>query len=291
MVPALSPTTWARYRFQWGMRTFVMGILNITPDSFSGDGLAPNGIVTPSVIHAAVASAQRMVEDGADLIDVGGESSRPETVGTPPLTVDDERARVVPVIKALAAALPAHIPLSIDTYKASVAQAALDAGASMVNDIFGLRRDPEMASVVAERGVPVILMSNQRDEPRHDVVSDVIRQLSRSIELALAADIPWEHLIVDPGIGFGLKDAENLEILWRLNDLRALGRPILIGTSRKSIIGRVLDALPENDRLEGTAATVALAIARGADIVRVHDVRSMARVARMSDAVVRGWSP
>lgn len=291
MVPALSPTTWARYRFQWGTRTFVMGILNITPDSFSGDGLAPNGIVTPSVIHAAVASAQRMVEDGADLIDVGGESSRPETVGTPPLTVDDERARVVPVIKALAAALPAHIPLSIDTYKASVAQAALDAGASMVNDIFGLRRDPEMASVVAERGVPVILMSNQRDEPRHDVVSDVIRQLSRSIELALAADIPWEHLIVDPGIGFGLKDAENLEILWRLNDLRALGRPILIGTSRKSIIGRVLDALPENDRLEGTAATVALAIARGADIVRVHDVRSMARVARMSDAVVRGWSP
>ena len=289
MFPSPAPTRWAGHELVWGQRTYVMGVLNITPDSFSRDGLAPSGVATPAVVAATVAQAREMVADGADLIDVGGESTRPATEGAPPLDARAERERVVPVIEALAAAQPAHIPISIDTYKAEVAAAALDAGAAMVNDVWGLRRDPRMASLVAERGVPVVLMSNQRGETRHDALGDVARQLARSADLALAAGIPWDHLILDPGIGFGLGAAENLEVLRRLGELRALGRPLLVGTSRKSFIGKVLGGLPEEDRLEGTAATVALSIAAGADVVRVHDVRQMARVARMADAIVRGW--
>jgi dihydropteroate synthase len=192
------------------------------------------------------------------------------------------------VIAALTAVLPPSVILSIDTYKASVAEAALDAGAALVNDITGLHSDVRMAGVVAARQVPVVMMSNLRGKPRHDPVSDVLRQLSISIEVALAAGIPWERLILDPGFGFGLAGAENLRVLSRLRELRALGRPLLIGTSRKAHIGLVLGT-PVDDRLEGTAATVALGIAQGADIVRVHDVRQIARVVRMSDAVVRGW--
>jgi dihydropteroate synthase len=265
-----------------------MGILNITPDSFSQDGLAADGVANDAVVAAAIARAQQMVADGAEMLDIGGESTRPSTTGAPPLDAAIERGRVVPVIAALAATLPPSVILSIDTYKASVAEAALDAGASLVNDITGLHSDARMAGVVAGRRVPVVMMSNLRGKPRHEPVSDVLRQLSTSIEVALAAGIPWEHLILDPGFGFGLAGAENLRVLSRLRELRALGRPLLIGTSRKAHIGLVLGT-PVDDRVEGTAATVALGIAQGADIVRVHDVRQMARVVRMSDAVVRGW--
>jgi dihydropteroate synthase len=266
-----------------------MGILNVTPDSFSHDGLAPEGADRERVVAAAVEQARRMVVDGADMLDIGGESTRPVTEGAPPLSEEIERARVIPVIQALAAALPPEIILSIDTYKASVARAALAAGASLVNDIWGLRADPDMARLLAERGVPVILMSNVRGQPRRDPLSDVTRQLAGSLQMALDAGIAWEKIILDPGFGFGLAGAENLQVLARLGELRALGRPILAGTSRKSHIGLVLGTEVE-DRLEGTAATVALSIAQGADIVRVHDVQQMARVARMADAVVRGWS-
>ncbi|HEV7129571.1 MAG TPA: dihydropteroate synthase, partial [Ktedonobacterales bacterium] len=222
-------------------------------------------------------------------IDVGGESTRPVTADAPPLDALVERDRVVPVIEALADALPARVLISVDTYKASVARAAMTAGAVMVNDVWGMRHDPEMAAVVAERGVPVVVMSNLRGQPRHDALSDVLRQLARSIDLALEAGISWDCLIVDPGIGFGLHPAENLAVLRRLDAIAALGRPVLVGTSRKATVGTVLGGPPEDDRLEGTAATVALCIARGADVVRVHDVREMALVARMADAVVRGW--
>lgn len=282
------PTIWNGHALAWGSRTYVMGILNITPDSFSRDGLALEGMSREEVVRAAVAKARCMVEDGADLLDVGGKSTRPGTVGLPPLDEAVERARVVPVIEALAAELPPHLLISIDTYKASVARAALDAGAHLVNDVFGLRYDPAIASLVAERAVPVVLMSNLRGQPRREPVADVLRQLSSSLEHALAAGIAWERIILDPGLGFGLAGAENLEVLRRLGELRALARPLLVGTSRKAHIGLVLGT-PVEDRLEGTAATVALAIAGGADIVRVHDVRQIARVARMSDAVVRGW--
>ena len=285
---SLPPTTWGRHTLAWGAKTWVMGILNITPDSFSQDGLAADGAATDAVVASAVARARQMVSDGAELLDIGGESTRPATVDAPPLDAAIERGRVVPVIAALAAALPPSVILSIDTYKASVAEAALDAGASLVNDITGLYGDARMVELVAGRRVPVVMMSNLRGRQRYDPVSDVLRRLSGSIELALAAGIPWEHLILDPGFGFGLAGAENLRVLARLRAIRALGRPLLIGTSRKSHIGLVLGT-PVDDRVEGTAATVALGIAQGADIVRVHDVRQMARVVRMSDAVVRGW--
>lgn len=288
MTDALAPTTWGQHSLAWGTKTWVMGILNITPDSFSQDGLAADGVATDAIVATAVARARQMVADGAEMLDIGGESTRPTTEDQPPLDAAIERGRVVPVIAALAATLPPSVILSIDTYKASVAEAALDVGASLVNDITGLHADPQLAHLVAARRVPVVLMSNLRGKPRHEPVSDVLRQLSTSIELALAARIPWEHLILDPGFGFGLAGAENLRVLARLREVRVLGRPLLIGTSRKAHIGLVLGT-PVDDRLEGTAATVALGIAQGADIVRVHDVRQIARVARMSDAVVRGW--
>jgi len=288
-ISPLAPTAWGRHRLEWGRHTYIMGILNITPDSFSHDGLAPEGADRERVVAAAVEQARQMVADGADMLDIGGESTRPVTEGAAPLAEEIERARVIPVIQALAAALPPEVILSIDTYKASVARAALDAGATLVNDIWGLRADPGMARLVAERGVPVILMSNVRGQPRRDPLSDVTRQLAGSLQMALDAGIAWEKIILDPGFGFGLAGAENLSVLARLGELRALGRPILSGTSRKSHIGLALGTQVE-DRLEGTAATVALSIAQGADIVRVHDVKQMARVARMADAVVRGWS-
>lgn len=283
-----APTTWDQHSLAWGTKTWVMGILNITPDSFSQDGLAADGVASDAVVAAAVARARQMVADGAEMLDIGGESTRPATVSEPPLDAAIERGRVVPVIAALAAVLPPSVILSIDTYKASVAEAALDAGASLVNDITGLHADPQMADFMAARRVPVVLMSNLRGKPRHEPVSDVLRQLSGSIERALTAGILWEHLILDPGFGFGLAGAENLRVLARLREIRSLGRPLLIGTSRKAHIGLVLGT-PVDDRVEGTAATVALGIAQGADIVRVHDVRQIARVVRMSDAVVRGW--
>lgn len=277
--------------FDWGARTYIMGILNVTPDSFSGDGVYLD-------VELAVARAYRFMEEGADIIDVGGESTRP---GSTPVSVGEELRRVIPVIERLAR--DGHIPISIDTYKAVVAEAALDAGAHMVNDVWGLRMDPDMAPLVAQRGVPVIIMHN-RSQPKDAVqaerlggrylgvhydnlLADVIRELGESLDLALAAGVPREKIIVDPGIGFGKTVEQNLELLNRVGELKVLGCPILVGPSRKSFIGYTLD-LPPEERVEGTAAAVAVAIVRGADMVRVHDVQYMVRVARMTDAIVRG---
>jgi dihydropteroate synthase len=259
-----------------------MGVINVTPDSFSGDGIG-------SDVEAAVDQALRMQEHGADIVDVGGESTRPPAVyaDAAPVPAEEELARVLPVIRALARAV--DVPISIDTQKARVAEMALEAGASVINDIWGFRRDPDMARVAAESGVPVVLMHNQDHTRYTDVVLDVVAELRRITEAALAAGVARENIILDPGIGFGKTAQHNLEILRRLDEFRALGQPFLIGMSRKSTIGYVLD-LPVDDRIEGTAATVALSIANGADIVRVHDVKQMARVAKMSDAIVRGWA-
>jgi len=268
-----------------------MGIINVTPDSFSGDGLLENTDrrSRDEVIHDAVTLALQWVNEGPVIVDVGGESTRP---GASTLSLEQELGRVIPVIQALSSALPAEIIISIDTYKAQVARQALDAGASLVNDIWALRADPLMAALVSERRVPIILMANMRGYQKHEIVSDVTRFLAGSIDLALSAGIPWDHLIVDPGIGFGTTPVENLTLLRRLGELRALGRPILLGTSRKSTIGLVLGGLPADERLEGTAATVALGIAQGVDIVRVHDVHEMMRVVKVADAIVRAnWDP
>ena len=281
----LSPTTWANHRLEWGRQTYVMGVLNVTPDSFSGDGIIESTLSREENVAHALARARGFVEAGALLIDVGGESTRPNFA---PVSVEEELARVVPVIQALHANLPDEIIISIDTYKAEVARQALDAGASLINDIWALRRDPEMAALASERSVPVVLMANMRGYEKREIVSDVIRFLSHSIDLALSAGVSWERIIIDPGIGFGTTPQENLTLLHRLGELRALGRPILLGTSRKSTIGLVLGNLPPSERLEGTAATLALGIAQGADIVRVHDVFEMMRVVKMTDAIVRG---
>ena len=278
--------------FDWGARTYVMGIVNVTPDSFSGDGLESQGQNREnqdqdggaSVVAAAVARARAMVVAGADLIDVGGESTRP---GSAPVGEAIELARVIPVVRALAVALPESIPISIDTYKAGVAAAALEAGARVVNDVWALRADPAMAGVVARAGVPVVLMHNQQGMEYRDLVPDVIAALRERVEAAVAAGIARDRIIVDPGIGFGKTAAHNLELIDRLDELRALGRPILLGTSRKRFIGRILDDAPPEERLEGTAAAVAIGVARGADIVRVHDVRPLVKVARVADAIAR----
>ena len=282
MSTLLPPTIWSKHRLEWGTQTHIMGIINVTPDSFSGDGLVQDDVF----VQRAVAQAQRFVAEGATLIDVGGESTRPNDPVV--ISAEQELARVLPVIQALHVTLPETVMISIDTYKAEVATQALAAGACIINDIWGLRQDPAVAAVAKEHGVPVVLMANMRGYVKHDIVSDVIRYLARSIDMALAAGIAWDHLIIDPGIGFGTTPEENLILLRRLGELRSLGRPILLGVSRKSTIGRVLGGLPASDRLEGTAASVALGIAQGADIVRVHDVREMKRVATMSDAIVRG---
>ena len=272
---SLLPTRWADGELIWGAKTYVMAIVNVTPDSFSGDGIAGRP-------EEAGDLAARAVADGADLIDVGAESTRP---GHRPVTAEEELARLLPALRAIKARVA--VPISVDTSKAAVAEAALAAGASIVNDVRGLTADPDLAAVCARHGVPVVVMHDVPPDGRGDLVTSVIRELSRRLDRALAEGIAWEHLIVDPGYGFGKDWRQNLELLRRLSELRVLGRPILAGTSRKSTIGRVL-GLPEHDRVEGTAATVALAIAGGSDVVRVHDVKAMTRVARMSDAVVRG---
>ncbi len=260
--------------FRWGERTYIMGIINVTPDSFSGDGLED--------VDAAVRQGQQFAAEGADIIDIGGESTRP---GSTPISVDEELRRVMPVIERLAGKV--LVPLSIDTYKAEVARRALDAGCQMINDVWGLKHDPETAVVAAEKKVPIILMHNQEGTTYRNLIPEVLDSLRRSIELALSAGVQWENIIIDPGIGFGKKLEHNLEIMRRLAELKSLGRPILLGTSRKSMIGLVLD-LPVDQRSEGTAATVAIGVANGADMVRVHDVREMIRVCRISDAIIRG---
>ena len=269
--------------FEWGKRTYIMGIVNATPDSFSGDGLGAD-------VAAALEQALRFQDEGADIVDVGGESTRPTAVygKAAPVSEDEELRRVIPVIEALASEL--RIPVSVDTYKAAVARRAIAAGAAMVNDVWGLRRDPDMASAIADAGVAAALMHNQANERYADLVPDVIGALRRTADDARAAGIRRENIILDPGIGFGKTAEHNLEIMRRLSEFRALGAPLLLGVSRKSVIGYAL-GLPVEERLEGTAAAVALCIAGGADIARVHDVREMARVARMSDAVVRGGGP
>jgi dihydropteroate synthase len=265
--------------FVWGSRTYVMGIVNVTPDSFSGDGLLAAGA---DPVEAAVALGTRMVADGADILDVGGESTRP---GHHDVAAADELARTVPVVAALREALPA-VPLSIDTTKPVVAEAALDAGANLVNDVWGVDADAEILALAAERRVPVVLMHN-RAEPRYaDVVAEVVADLDSAIERAVAAGVARESIIVDPGFGFGKTPEHNLAVLRDLSALRTLGRPIILGTSRKSTLGKVLD-LPPDQRVEATIATTVLGIAAGVDIVRVHDVRENARAARMTDAIVR----
>ena len=267
--------------FEWGSRTYVMGVINATPDSFSGDGVGSN-------VEAALAQARLFEQEGADIIDVGGESTRPPSIyaGSEPVTADRELERVLPTIRAITQ--ETDVPVSIDTYKAEVARQAVAAGASMINDVWALRRDAEMARTAAELGVPVVLMHNQDHTDYDDVVPDVISRLSRLADRAVEAGVRRDGIVLDPGMGFGKTAQHNLEILRRLGEFRATGLPLLVGMSRKSTIGYVLD-LPVEERVEGTAATVALSIAGGADIVRVHDVREMSRVARMSDAVVRGW--
>jgi dihydropteroate synthase len=282
------------FTFHWGSRTYVMGILNVTPDSFSGDGILAKG----DIVKFALKQAEDFLSNGADILDVGGESTRP---GSEPVNADDEMERVVPVISALRKNFPESI-ISIDTYKAKVAEEAIRAGANIINDVWGFRADSEIASIAAKHKVPVILMHNRSNpasvEVREklggtylgaeydDLLEDVKRELMNSVDIALKAGVEEKLILLDPGIGFGKKREHNLELINRLAEIRSMGYPILLGTSRKSFIGFTLD-LPPDQRIEGTAATVAVGITRGADIIRVHDVKEMARVAKMTDAIVR----
>ena len=286
------------FPFAWGSRTFIMGILNITPDSFSGDGL----MTRQDTVAAALEQALEFTSAGVDILDIGGESTRP---GSQPLSAGEELERVIPVVEALAEA-KLGIIISIDTYKAVVAEAALKAGADWVNDVWGLRADPDLAEVVSRRQAPLVLMHN-RSKPADaelrqklggryvgvqydNLVEDVKNELMVSVNLAHAAGITDDKIILDPGIGFGKTVEQNLELIDRLAEMRALGYPLLLGPSRKAFIGYTLD-VPPDQRLEGTAAAVAVGIIRGADIVRVHDVATMIRVARMTDAIVRRTAP
>jgi len=288
----------------WGKRTFIMGILNITPDSFSGDGLFTgpdtdftSEIAPQSSIGSAINQAREFVSAGVDILDVGGESTRP---GAEPVTVSGEIDRVVPVIRALLDEF--DVIVSIDTYKSEVAQIALEAGAHMVNDVWGLKADPKLGETVAKYGVPIVLMHNRSSwahaqikqqlggryvgVPYENLLDDIREELLESVAIANKSGIRNEYIILDPGIGFGKTVDQNLELLDRLDEIKALGFPVLLGPSRKSFIGYTLD-LPPDKRLEGTAAAVSVGIVRGADIVRVHDVDFMSRIVRMTDAIVR----
>lgn len=276
---ALAPTRIGPTTFRWGERTFVMGILNVTPDSFSGDGLLAGG----DPLERAVAVARQMVADGADLLDIGGESTRP---GHDPVPADAERARVIPFVAAIRAALP-DTPISIDTAKPEVAEAALAAGADLLNDVWGTAEEDTMATVAAAHGVPLVVMHNRAEARYRSLIPEIIADLQGAIERALTAGVAARDVIVDPGFGFGKTADHNVALLRDLTALRLLGHPILLGTSRKSTLGRILD-LPVEERLEATLATTALGIAAGVDLVRVHDVLANVRAARVSDAVVRG---
>jgi dihydropteroate synthase len=272
----------------FGRRTYIMGILNLTPDSFSGDGLlGESSSARPAdLVPTAVARAERMVAEGADLFDIGGESTRP---GHDVVEATVEADRVLAVLAAVRETMPA-VPISIDTRKAEVAAAALDAGADLVNDVSAVTTDVSLARIAAERGVPYVITHDRPHPDAVDIVGAVLADLAAAVDRAVADGCARETLIVDPGIGFGKDAGQNLALLRDLGRLRDLGLPILLGASRKSTIGRVLD-LPHDQRLEGTLATTALGIAAGADIVRVHDVSANVRVARMADAIVRGWEP
>jgi dihydropteroate synthase len=274
---SIPPVSCGDRRLEFGRRTLVMGIINMSPDSFAGDGLAGDA-------DAAEARGRHMAAAGADLLDVGGRSTRP---GAPPVGVAEELRRTIPAIRRLASV---GLPLSVDTFSAEVASAALGAGAVMVNDVSGLRGDPEMAALVARTRVPIVLMDWDDRIGARDVMGETMAFLRRRIDAAAAGGIPEAQIIIDPGYGFGLTVEQNMELLRRLRELTTLGRPVLISTSRKGSLGKVLN-LPVTERLEGTAATVAVAIMNGVDIVRVHDVQAMVRVARMTDAIVRGLPP
>lgn len=279
----------------WGTRTFIMGVINVTPDSFSGDGILDKGF-DPGKI--AVEQARLFLQEGADILDIGGESTRP---GSHPIDSQEELSRVLPIIHAIHESFPEAL-ISVDTYRAKVAKQALSAGAQWVNDIWGLRADPETAALIASMGAPVILMHNRLKpgstelEKRlggryvgvdyNNLINDIKRELLESVTLAHKAGILDKNIILDPGIGFGKTVAQNIELIDRLDEIKALGYPLLVGPSRKSFIGYTLD-LPTEERVEGTAAAVALCIDRGADIIRVHDVGMMSRVAKMTDAIVR----
>lgn len=283
-----------RSQLRFGSRTHVMGIINVTPDSFSGDGL----MSAPDTVKAAVEQAQRFIESGVDILDIGGESTRP---GSAPVDQREEMERVLPVINALRDSRDDTL-ISIDTYKSQVAEAALSHGADWINDVWGLRADPLMAGVAAKWGYPVILMHN-RSKPSNaeiqsrlggryigvtynDLLNDVKQELLESVSIARAAGVRDDQIILDPGIGFGKTVEQNLELVNHLGEIKELGYPVLLGASRKSFIGYTLN-LPPEERVEGTAAVCAVGIARGADIIRVHDVEVMVRIARMTDAIVR----
>jgi len=289
--------------FHWGQRTYIMGILNLTPDSFSGDGLMKSDSNPDEFVldrNAVLEKARYFVENGADILDIGGESTRP---GAQIVRAEVEIKRVLPVIKALASSL--DVILSIDTYKASVAEDALQQGAHMVNDVWGLHADPDLANVVAKYRVPVILMHNRSSWahaeikeclggryvgiPYENLIEDVKRELMDSVSIARSAGVSGDQIILDPGIGFGKSVEQNLELVDRLDEIRELGFPVLLGPSRKSFIGYTLN-LPPDQRMEGTAAAISIGIDRGADIIRVHDFPYMTRVIRMTDALVRRGS-
>jgi dihydropteroate synthase len=278
---------------EFGRKTYVMGIINVTPDSFSGDGL----LARQDTIRAALEQAEYFVEHGAEILDIGGESTRP---GAQIVSAGEEMDRIIPVIEAVASS-GLNALISVDTYKASVARAALHAGANWINDIWGLRADSEMAPLAASSGAPVIIMHNRLKPATSELqerlgghyigvqyknlIHDVQDELRQSIALAHTAGVTDRQIILDPGIGFGKTVEQNLELVDRLGEIKAMGYPLLFGPSRKSFIGYTLD-LPPQERIEGTAAMVVLGIARGADIVRVHDVEVMSRIVRMTDAVV-----
>ena len=262
----------------WGVRTYVIGIINLTPDSFSGDGLGGD-------VDGAVDLALRFQDEGADILDIGAESTRP---GHKQVSLDEELARLMPALEAIAKRV--DLPISVDTYKAAVARRAVDAGAVIINDISGLKAEPELAEVAAETCAGLVLMHSQKGTKYRDLVPDLVSSLKDSVRIALEAGVPQDNIIVDPGIGFGKTPDQNLAVLARLDELKELDCPMLVGTSRKSTLGLLLD-LPAEERVEATAATVSLAIAGGADLVRVHDVKEMVRVCRVTDAVVRGWRP
>jgi dihydropteroate synthase len=268
--------------FRWGFQTYVMGVLNVTPDSFSGDGLED--------IHSCVKQALAMEESGADIIDVGGESTRPPGLiygeGAKEISADNELQRIIPVISAIRK--HSNIPISVDTYKASVAEKAINAGANMINDIWGLKKNPELAKISSRKNVPLVIMHNQIGTKYVDLIQDIITDLQISINLAIDYGVKRSNIIVDPGFGFGKLPSHNFEILRNLKILKSqLSYPMLIGTSRKSTIGKVLNKSDPKDRIFGTAATVALSIASGVDFIRVHDVEEMKMVSLMSDAIVR----
>jgi dihydropteroate synthase len=286
------------YPLPWGTRTFVMGILNITPDSFSGDGLIQPGAADLVTIQSALEQARRFSAAGADILDVGGESTRP---GAQPVSADQELERILPVIKALVHA-ELDVLLSLDTYKADVAETVLRLAPVWINDVWGLHADARLGEVAARSGVPLILMHN-RSKPANaeiearlggrftgvhyaDLMADVKTELLESVSLARAAGVADSQIILDPGIGFGKTVEQNLELVNRLDEIHRLGFPVLLGPSRKSFIGYTLN-LPPDQRMEGTAAVSAIGIARGADILRVHDVEPLVRIARMTDAIVR----